>query len=73
MPHLNVEQQGRLMNIVSLEGRLNELENLKSDLKYTPDANKFDIRIYRIKQQLLGLTSNQHPNHLLKDMLIKSR
>ncbi|NNK87093.1 MAG: hypothetical protein HKO90_02310, partial [Flavobacteriaceae bacterium] len=37
VPQLSVDQHARLMNIISLEGRLAELESIKKSLK---DTNK---------------------------------
>jgi len=73
MPHISVDQQCRLMNIVSLEGRLSELEGLKKDLKLTSEAHKYDVRIYKVKQQILGLTSDVYPKDLFSEMIVRSR
>ena len=69
IPNLNVEQYARLMNIVSLEGRLQELLRLKEK----ENTYKYDIRMHHLEKQLTGLTSSGYPKHVLNDMIVKSR
>jgi len=73
IPHISVDQQCRLMNIVSLEGRLSELESLKKDLKLSSEAHNYDVKIYKVKQQILGLTADVYPKDLFNEMIVKSR
>ncbi len=64
VPNLNLEQYARLMNIVSLEGRLQEL----LDMRKHDNTFKYDVRISRLEKQLAKLTINNFPNHVLNDM-----
>ena len=73
IPHLNVEQYGRFMNIVSLEGRLQELTELKESIDDPEEVYKYDIRIYRISKKIQGLTSDQYPKDVMQNMIYKSR
>ena len=73
VPNLNVEQYARLMNIVSLEGRLQELLDLKEGLKSPNDHYKYDVRIHRLSNKLKGLTSSEYPKDVMQNMLYKSK
>ena len=73
IPSLNVEQYARFMNIVSLEGRLQELLDLKKSLDNPEEIYKYDIRIYRISNKIKGLTSDQFPKDIMQNMIYKSR
>ncbi len=72
VPHLDVMQHCRLMNIVSLEGRLAELEALRNELKNSVDQYKYDVRIHRIQLKLKALTLDRFPKDVIKDMVYKS-
>ena len=69
VPNLNVEQYARLMNIVSLEGRLQELLDIKEAISNREEYYKFDVRIYRISNKLKGLSSEQY----LKEVMQSSK
>ena len=73
IPHLNVEQYGRFMNIVSLEGRLQELSELKESFDNPEEIYKYDIKIYRISKKIKGLTSDQYPKEVMQNMIYKPR
>lgn len=73
VPHLDTDQHCRLMNIISLEGRLLALESLKNDLKNTTDHHKFDMRIYKINLKIKALTENQFPKDVLQNMVFRSK
>ncbi len=73
IPHLNVEQYVRFMNIVSLEGRLQELFELKESIDNVEEIYKYDIRIYRVSNKIKGLTSDQYPKDVMQNMIYKSR
>lgn len=60
------------MYVVSLEG-LSELERLKKDIKLSSEVYKYDIRIYKVKQQILGLTADVYLKDLFNEMLVRSR
>lgn len=72
VPNLDVEQYAMLMNIVSLEGRLQELLDLKDGLKGPNDHYKFDVRIHRLIKKIKDLTSDNSPEDVLQKMLLKS-
>ncbi|NNF73656.1 MAG: hypothetical protein HKN00_00605 [Flavobacteriaceae bacterium] len=72
LPHLCVDQHARLMNIISLEGRLAELENLKKSMKDSDRHYQFDVRIYRVQLQLKGLTGDQFPKEVMHHMVYLS-
>jgi len=72
-PHLNVEQYARLMNIVSLEGRMQELLDLKKEIKNPQEQYKYDVRIHRLSNSLKGLTSDEYPKDVMRNMVFKSK
>lgn len=72
LPQLDVEQHCRLMNIISLEGRLSELEQLKKDLKDSNGYHKFDIRIHKVQFQIKKLTENKFPKDVMQNLVYKS-
>ena len=72
VPSLSLEQHCRLMNIISLEGQLNALEQLKKSQKQTDGYHIYDIKIHRIQQKLKGLTLDQYPKEVLSDMVFRS-
>jgi len=73
VPNLNVEQYARLMNIVSLEGGLQGLQDLKASILSQEEKYKYDIRIYRISNKLKGLTLDVLPKELMQNMIFKSK
>jgi len=73
VPNLNVEQYARLMNIVSLEGGLQRLQDLKASILSQEEKYKYDIRIYRISNKLKGLTLDVLPKELMQNMIFKSK
>ncbi|SDB33305.1 hypothetical protein SAMN03097699_0755 [Flavobacteriaceae bacterium MAR_2010_188] len=66
LPHLNVAQHCRLMNIISLESALNQLEEIK---KTSGDPHKFEFEMYRLRQKLQALTGNKFPVEVIKEMV----
>jgi len=72
-PNLNVEQYARLMNIVSLEGRLQELLDLKEGLKSPNEHYKYDVRIHRLSKKINDLTSDSNPEDVMQSMLYNSK
>ncbi len=72
-PNLNVEQYARLMNIVSLEGRMQELNDLKKAIKNPNEHYKYDIRIHRLSNTLKGLTNDEYPKEVMHHMVFESR
>ena len=52
VPNLNVEQYARLMNIVSLEGRLQELLDIKETISNREEYYKYDVGINRITNKI---------------------
>ncbi len=72
VPQLSVDQHARLMNIISLEGRLAELESIKQGLQKTDEHYRYDVRIFRIQMQLKGLTGDQYPKDVMNHMVFLS-
>ena len=72
VPNLSIEQHCRLMNIISLEGQLNAIEQPKKSHKRTDGYHIYDIKIHRIQQKLKGQTLDQYPKDVLSDMVYRS-
>ncbi|MBT8259043.1 MAG: hypothetical protein KJO49_11260 [Bacteroidia bacterium] len=72
VPQLSVDQHARLMNIISLEGRLAELESIKKSLQDSNQHYQYDVRIFRVQLQLKGLTGDQYPKDVLNHMVYLS-
>ena len=72
VPNLNVEQYARLMNIVSLEGRLQELLDIKDTIQNREDYYKYDVRINRITNKIKALTLYILSKELMQNMIFKS-
>ena len=72
LPHLDVNQHCRLMNIISLEGRLMALESLKKDLTNTAEHHKFDVRIHKVNLQIKALTEDKFPKDVMSDLIFRS-
>ena len=72
VPNLNVEQYARLMNIVSLEGRLQELLDIKETLN-RDEYYKYDVRINRITNKIKTLTLDVLPKELMQNMIFNSK
>lgn len=73
VPNLNVEQYARLMNIVSLEGRLQELLNIKATIQNREEYYKYDIRINRITNKIKELSLDALPKELMQNMIFNSK
>lgn len=65
LPNLNVEQYARLMNIESLEGRLQELLEVKETNQNREEYYKYDVRINRITNKIKELTLDDLPKELM--------
>ena len=72
VPNLNVEQYARLMNIVSLESRLQELLDIKETLN-REEYYKYDVRINRITNKIKELTLDVLPKELMQNMIFNSK
>ena len=72
VPNLNVEQYEKLMNIVSLEGRLQELLDIKETLN-REEYYKYDVRINRISIKIKELTLDVLPKELMQNMVFNSK
>ena len=72
VPNLNVEQYARLMNIVSLEGRLQELLDIKETLN-REEFYKYDVRINRITNKIKEVTLDVLPKELMQNMIFNSK
>jgi len=73
VPNLNVEQYARLMNIISLEGRLQELLDIKETLQNREEYYKYDVRINRITNKIKELTLDVLPQELMQNMIFNSK
>jgi hypothetical protein len=73
VPNLNVEQYARLMNIVSLEGRMQELLDLKETITNREEYYKYDVRIKRLLAKIEALTASESPNALMQHMVLTSK
>ena len=72
VPNLNVEQYARLMNIVSLEGRLQELIDIRETLN-RDEYYKYDVRINRITNKIKELSLEALPEELMQNMIFNSK
>jgi len=68
-----VEQYARLMNIVSLEGRMQELLDLKETIINREAYYKYDVRIKRLSAKIEALTASELPNALMQHMVLTSK
>ena len=73
VPNLNVEQYARLMNIVFLEGRLQELLVLKESIQNREEYYKYDVRINRITNKIKELSFDNLPKELMQNMIFNSK
>ena len=73
VPNLNVEQYARLMNIVSLEGRLQELLDIKATIPNREEYYKYDVRINRITNKIKEATLDVLPKELMQNMIFNSK
>jgi hypothetical protein len=73
VPNLNVEQFAKLMNIVSLESRMQELLDFKESNKNREDYYKYDVRINSITNKIKTLTLDVLPKVLMQNMILKSK
>ena len=73
VPNLNVEQYAKLMNIVSLEGRLQELLDIKETITNREEYYKYDVRINRITNKIKELSLDVHPKELMQNMIFNSK
>ena len=73
VPNLNVEQYARLMNIVSLEGRMQELLDIKESITNREAYYKYDVRIKRLSAKIEALTASRNPNELMQHMVLTSK
>ena len=73
VPNLNVEQYAKLMNIVSLEGRLQELLDIKETILNREEYYKYDVRINRITNKIKEVTLDVLPKELMQNMIFNSK
>lgn len=66
VPHLNVKQHARLMNIIVLEAGMQHLEKLSCEGKSLANKNKM---LYNLNVQLRTLTQNEPPESIMKAMI----
>lgn len=70
LPRLNYEQTRRLLNIISIEARLNELERLDA---FVTDKRALWQRKEALKATLFKLTQLEAPYRLLDEMVARSQ
>jgi len=58
-----------MMNIIYLEGHLGAMKKLKDKFLKNENLYKFDMDIYKVKDQLISLTGNIPPKELLQEMM----
>ena len=73
VPNLNVEQYAKLMNIVSLESRLQELLDIKETIQNREEYYKYDVRINRITNKIKELSLEALPEELMQNMIFNSK
>ena len=73
VPHLNVEQHRRLLNILALEIEVTIINALKEKIKSSDDLYKLYVKGNRLEKQLKELYSNTTPKEILHDMIEKSK
>jgi len=72
VPNLNVEQYARLMNIISLEGRLQELMDSTETVINKDEMYKHYVRMNSLKRQISKLTLDEAPKNVMHSMVIQS-
>ena len=72
VPHLNVEQHRRLLNILALDQGLRTITGLKEKIKSSDDLYKLYLKGNRIENQLKDLYKTSSPKEILFDMIEKS-
>ena len=72
VPHLNVEQHRRLLNILALEIELKIINDLKEKIKSSDDLYKLYVKGNRLEKQLKDLYKTTSPKEILFDMIEKS-
>jgi hypothetical protein len=73
VPHLNVEQHRRLLNILALEIELKTITDLKEKIKSSDYLYKLYVKGNRIEKQLKDLYKTTSAKEILFDMIEKSR
>jgi len=73
VPNLNIEQYARLMNIVFLEVRLQELLEIKESIQNPQECYKYDVRIKTVYKKITDLTIIANPSDVMRDMIFKSK
>ena len=73
VPHLNVEQHRRLLNILALEQELKTIADLKEKIKSSDDLYKLYVKGNKLENQLKDLYKTTSPKEILFDMIEKSR
>ncbi|HEY5688163.1 MAG TPA: hypothetical protein VIS27_07650 [Yeosuana sp.] len=72
VPHLNVEQHRRLLNILALEIELKIINDLKEKIKSSDHLYKLYVKGNRLEKQLKDLYKTSSPKEILFDMIEKS-
>jgi hypothetical protein len=73
VPHLNVEEHRRLLNILALEIELKIINDLKEKIKSSDDLYKLYVKGNRLEKQLKDLYKTTSPKEILMDMIEKSK
>ena len=73
VPHLNVEQHRRLLNILALKIELKIINDLKKKIKSSDDLYKLYVKGNRLEKQLKDLYKTTSPKEILMDSIEKSK
>ena len=73
VPHLNVEQHRRLLNILAIEIELKIIDDLNERIKSSDDLYKLYVKGNRLEKQLKELYKTTSPKEILMDMIEKSK
>ena len=73
VPHLNVEEHRRLLNILALEIELNIINDLKEKIKSSDNLYNLYVKGNRLEKQLKDLYKTTSPKEILMDMIEKSK
>lgn len=72
VPHLNVDQYSILMNIVYLEARPAELEDLTRATKEQDKIYQYYLRMHRLQDKISSLTNSKEPQEVLDELVNNS-
>lgn len=71
-PHLSNDCFKKYFNLICLENKIHGMEILKKKYKGTSGYYQFDVEIEKLRQQIFKITTDDHPEIFLLEMLKKS-